>query len=162
VHCKRGAHRALGVVLVRDGRAEDRHDVVADVLVDRPAEALDLLAEAAQAAVDHRLHELGIHALGHCRVAGDVGEQDGDPAPFLGQRGVRDASRLCHGRGQSSAALHAELLAGAVRRRAAGAQKLQLRPAVHAELRIRRVLRSALGARGHSRIVTPAAMGLGD
>ena len=36
------ADGALGVVLVRDRRAEDRHHRVADELLDRAAEALDL------------------------------------------------------------------------------------------------------------------------
>ena len=52
LHRKPRPHRALGVVLVRDGSAEDSHDVVADVLVDGPAVALDLLAQTAQGAVD--------------------------------------------------------------------------------------------------------------
>ena len=37
-----------GVVLVRDRRAEDRHDGVADELLDRPAVALDLRAQRAR------------------------------------------------------------------------------------------------------------------
>ena len=37
-----GAHGPLGVVLVRDRRAEDGHHGVADELLDRPAEALDV------------------------------------------------------------------------------------------------------------------------
>ena len=36
-----GAHRPLGVVLVRHRRAPHRHDRVADELLDRPAVALD-------------------------------------------------------------------------------------------------------------------------
>ena len=45
LHPEAGAHRALGVVAVRHRRAEDRHHVVADELVDVAAETLDLVAE---------------------------------------------------------------------------------------------------------------------
>jgi hypothetical protein len=37
---KRSPHSALRVVLVRDRRAEDRHDGIADELLDRTAEPL--------------------------------------------------------------------------------------------------------------------------
>ena len=39
---ERGAHGSLGIVLVRDRGAEDRHDGVADELLDRSPEAFDL------------------------------------------------------------------------------------------------------------------------
>jgi hypothetical protein len=42
LHRQRRAHGALRVVLVRHRGAEDAHHVVADELVDRAAEALDL------------------------------------------------------------------------------------------------------------------------
>ena len=40
LHLERGAHRALGVVLVGDGRAEQRDERVADDLVDLAAVGL--------------------------------------------------------------------------------------------------------------------------
>ena len=86
LHADRRAHRALGVVLVRDRRAEDRHHVVAHVLVHPASDALDLLAQTAQAPVHERLDRLGIEALGDRRVAGQVGEQHGDRAPLLARR----------------------------------------------------------------------------
>ena len=42
---ERGAHRPLGIVLVRDRRAEERHHRVADELLDRAAVALELGAQ---------------------------------------------------------------------------------------------------------------------
>ena len=42
---QRGANRPLGVVTVRPGGAEQREDRVADELLDRPAEALELARE---------------------------------------------------------------------------------------------------------------------
>ena len=44
---ERSAHGAFRIVLVRDRRAEDRHDRVADELLDRAAEALELGAHQA-------------------------------------------------------------------------------------------------------------------
>ena len=86
LHRQAGAHRALRVVLVGDGGAEDRHHVVADVLVHAAAVADDLLSEASQRPVHDRLHGLGVHALGDRRVAGQVGEQDRCLAALLRQR----------------------------------------------------------------------------
>ena len=93
LHRQAGANGALGVVLVGDRRAEDRHHVVADVLVDPAAVADDLLAEAAQRAVDHGLDGLGIHPLGDRRVAGEVGEDHGRLAALLRRRGGHAARR---------------------------------------------------------------------
>ena len=45
---ERSAHRTLGIVLVRDRRAEDGHDRVADELLHGAAEALDLRAQRAR------------------------------------------------------------------------------------------------------------------
>ena len=54
VHCvhqlERGAHRPLGVILVGDRRAPDRHDRVADELLDGAAVALDDLARELEVA----------------------------------------------------------------------------------------------------------------
>ncbi|CAA9583896.1 MAG: hypothetical protein AVDCRST_MAG88-3679 [uncultured Thermomicrobiales bacterium] len=85
LHPQRRADRPFLVVLVGHRCAEHRHDVVADVLVDGPAEALDLLAQPPQRAVDQRLDRLGIHALGHRGVAGEIGEEDRDLTSLLGQ-----------------------------------------------------------------------------
>ena len=53
LHGEAGPHGALGIVLVGDRSAEDAHHVVADELVDRSAEALDL-AHRARAGCDRR------------------------------------------------------------------------------------------------------------
>jgi hypothetical protein len=85
LHPESGPDGALGVVLVGHGSAEQRHDVVADVLVDGAAVALDLVAQPQQRAVHLRLHLLGVQALGECGVSGQVREQHGHLAPFLGR-----------------------------------------------------------------------------
>ena len=63
LHPQRRAHRSLGVVLVRDGRTEERDQRVADDLVDLPAEGRDLGGEPLEATVDEVLDVLGIRGL---------------------------------------------------------------------------------------------------
>ena len=64
---ERGADGSLGVVLVRDRRAEDRHHRVADELLDRAAEALELGANARVVGLEQRAHVLGVHAAPRAR-----------------------------------------------------------------------------------------------
>ena len=116
LHGEPGANRALGVVLVGDGRAEHAHHVVADELVDGAAVALDLLPEAAKRPIDHRLDRLGIHLLSRRGVSGEVGEDDRRLAPLLG-RGLRRRGTRRRGRRASreiGPALDAELGPGRV------------------------------------------------
>ena len=121
LHAEPGAHGALGVVLVRHRRAEDRHHVVADVLVDRAAVALHLVAEAQQRAVHERLHRLGSMPLGERGVAGQVGEQHRHLAALLGRdRGSAGGRRPRARRGparrvERRAAGHAEAGLGRAR-----------------------------------------------
>ena len=72
---ERRADGALGVVLVRDRGAEDRHHGVADELLDRAAEALELVAEPSVVRAEQRAHLLGIHLLGARGEADEVGEE---------------------------------------------------------------------------------------
>ena len=72
---ERRAHRALGVVLVRDRRAEHRHDGVADELLDRAAEALELRADARVVRLEQPPHVLGVHRLRPRREADEVAEE---------------------------------------------------------------------------------------
>ena len=53
-HLDRRAHRAKRVVLVQDGDAEDRHDRVADVLLDRAAVPLERLPHGGEVAASGR------------------------------------------------------------------------------------------------------------
>ncbi len=85
MHRNGRADRALGIVLVCDRSAEDRHDGVADVLVDRPAVALDLVRERAEERRQDPPEVLGVEALGERRGAGDVGEQHRDQSAILTQ-----------------------------------------------------------------------------
>ena len=61
---ERGAYRALGVVLVRGRGAEERHDRVADELLDGAAMSLELGANALVVGAEESLDVLRIHRLG--------------------------------------------------------------------------------------------------
>ena len=60
---ERGPHGALGVVLVRDGRAEERHHRVTDELLDGAAVALELGSDAGVVRAENRCHVLGVQRL---------------------------------------------------------------------------------------------------
>ena len=83
---QRGTDRAVGVVLVGDRRAEQREDRIAEHLVDRAAERLDVDDEALERGVDQPLQTLRIEMLRQARVPDDVGEQHRDDTALLGRR----------------------------------------------------------------------------
>ena len=84
---ERRTHGALGIVLVRNGSAEDGHDGVADELLHRAAEALDLRADARVIRREHRAYVLRIELLGAAGEADEVGEEDGDDLALLARGG---------------------------------------------------------------------------
>ena len=86
---ERGAYGALCVVLVRDRRAEDRHHRVADELLHRAAEALELVPQAGVVRAEQRAHLLRIHLLGARREAHEIGEEDGDDLALFEPRPPR-------------------------------------------------------------------------
>jgi hypothetical protein len=168
LHAERGANRTLRVVLVRDGRTEDRHHVVADVLVHAAAVALHLFTEAAQAALNEAFHGLGIHRLRHRRVTGQVSEHDGDLTALLGEREHAGLDHRRTRRGRllhRGAAVHAEAGLGGELGAADGAATLQRAAARHAEARALRVLvrtaRTDLARHG-SRTISRHAGGVCD
>ena len=57
---ERRVHSAARTILVRDRRAEERHDAVAGILIDRPLEAVDLRSDELEAAVDDPMHVFGV------------------------------------------------------------------------------------------------------
>src|SRR5262249_19468309 len=91
---QRGAHGALGVVFVRLRCAEDRHDLVADDLVDSAAVPLDDIGDALERAVDDALHLFGIAHLAELGETGEVAEHHcDDPALFARRFGLQRAAR---------------------------------------------------------------------
>ena len=83
-HVERGAHGADRIVFVGDGRAEDGHHGVADILLDGTAVAMDLARHRGEEAGQQRAHILGVEPLGERGRAGDVREEHGDDSPLLG------------------------------------------------------------------------------
>ena len=73
-----GVHRPAWTIFVRERRAEQGHDPVAGVLVDRALEAVHLGRDALEAAVDDVVYHFGVELLGERSETRHVGEQDGD------------------------------------------------------------------------------------
>jgi hypothetical protein len=84
-----GGTGALGVVLVGDRGAEERHDPVAGVLVDRPLVSVDAAGEDPEQAIEQAVPLLGIDALGQLHGAHHVGEEDGDQLALAPERALR-------------------------------------------------------------------------
>ncbi len=74
-----------GIILMGDWRAENRHEFVADDLVDSTTVEVDHRHQRVETLVEEHLDRLGITAVGKGREPGDVREQHGDD-PTLGRR----------------------------------------------------------------------------
>ena len=79
---ERSAQGAMGVVLVRDRRAEQRHHAVAQELVDRSLVAVHFGQDDFEGPIHDAVDVLGVEALGHGREARHVGEHHGDALAF--------------------------------------------------------------------------------
>ncbi len=129
LHLQGGVGGVAGVILERARRAEQRHDAVAGVLVDRALEGVDDAREDAEEAVENLVPEFRAGLLGQPGRSLDVGEQHRHALALalerrtLGQR------------------------AGQVRRRVGGACRgIQTATALVAEARSGRILRPAASA----------------
>ena len=80
------SHGALGIVLVRHRRPEDRHHGVADELLDGAPEALDLARDARVVRAERGAHVLGVGAVGAGGEADEVDEEHGDDLALLAAR----------------------------------------------------------------------------
>jgi hypothetical protein len=83
---ERRAHRALWVVLVRDRRAEHRHDRIADELLHCAAALLELRPQALVVRTQDRFDVFWVERLGARGEADEVGEEDRDDLPLASQR----------------------------------------------------------------------------
>jgi hypothetical protein len=79
---ERGAGRPLRVVAMRHRRPEHGHDAVADVLVDRAAEATDDAVDPREEALEQAVHLLGVQLPAEVGVADQIAEQHGHLAPL--------------------------------------------------------------------------------
>ena len=144
---------ALGVVLVRDRRPEQRHDPVAGVLIDGPLEAVHAVGEDLEEAVEDAVPLLRVDPLRQLHRALHVGEQHRDPLALpleyrarledlldevLRRVGARVARR--RGIGDRLAAARAEPGLRRERGLAARTRALERPTAVHAEARLGGVL----------------------
>ena len=73
---------ALGVVLVRDRCAEERHDAVARVLVDRSLEAVHVVREDLEEAVEDAVPRLRVELLGELHRTLHIREEHGHLLTF--------------------------------------------------------------------------------
>jgi hypothetical protein len=96
---ERGAGGALRVVAVGDRCPEHRHDAVADVLVDRAAEALNDAVDPGKELLEQGVHLLGVQFPAEMRVADQIAEQHGDLAPLPRRRRRRDSREPVAARG---------------------------------------------------------------
>jgi hypothetical protein len=79
----------LCMVFVRDRRAEERHDAVAEVLVHRALEAVHALGQDREEAVEDLVPDLGVHLLGQLHRALHVGEEHGHLLALAFEGGLR-------------------------------------------------------------------------
>src|SRR4030095_8425932 len=90
-----GRTGALGMVLVGNRGAEERHDSVAGVLVDSPLVSVNAARKDPEQAIEQAMPFLGIDALSELHRTHDVGEEDGDqlalaPERALGRKNLLD------------------------------------------------------------------------
>ncbi len=78
LHAQGGVAGAHGVVLVGDGRAEQRHDPVAHHLVHGPLVAMDRLHHALEDGIEEPARLLGVAISQQLHRALEIGKQDGD------------------------------------------------------------------------------------
>ena len=82
------------VILVGDGRAEERHDPVTRELVDRPLEAMDPFGQDLEEAVEEPMPFLRVEPLGELQRVDHVGEEHGDLLPLPLERAAGDEDLL--------------------------------------------------------------------
>ena len=92
-HFECRAQRPLGIILVRDRRAEQRHDFVADEFVDHAFVLLHDRHQRLKAGVHQLAHFLGIFLFRQRGEAGNVGENDRDQLAFVFRRLFFDCRR---------------------------------------------------------------------
>ena len=168
------------MVLVRDRRAEERHDAVAGVLVDRALEAVHAVGEDLEEALEDRVPLLGVDLLGELHRALHVGEEHRHLLALALER--RRATAGSSRPGASACRRAARARAGSTRAAAGGApparaphspqnfaaggsslpqpaqRRSERRPALEAELRTRgvRVAAARAGQRTQPRRFAPA------
>ena len=115
-HLERSFARPRRIVLVSDGRAEDREHGVADEFLHEAVIARDRLGERLEQDVLERAHPLGIEPLGERGEPGEIGEEHRHLAPIgLGRR-LAGAARRATARTEREVRREREAAAGAGQR----------------------------------------------
>ena len=78
LNAQSGVHRPAWTIFMGERCAEQRHDPVARVLVDRPLEAVHIGCNALEAAVNDLVDDLGVKLLGEGGKARHVSKQNGN------------------------------------------------------------------------------------
>jgi hypothetical protein len=140
LHAERGIARAPRVVLVGEGRAEERHDAVAHHLVDGALVVMDGFHHPLQHGVEHRARVLGVMSGDQLERALDVGEEDRHLLALAlhGRSRGQDAAgevprRVGVGRGERRGQRERQGAAAAVAEAAARRVSVMATRAVHAE-----------------------------
>jgi hypothetical protein len=110
-------HGAPGCVLVRDRRAEQGHDTITRVLVDRSLEPVHLGRDHLEAPIDDGVDLFRVALLGERAESREVGEQHRHLPPLALERGPRLEDLLREVLGRVSDR-------GAIRRRRRARQQL--------------------------------------
>ncbi len=152
---------SLGVVLVGDRGAPDRHHSVPDELLDRPAVPSDHVGRDLEVAGEQVARLFGVAAVRERREPDEVGEENGDEAALghADRRGrcCRFTHRHREARDRGGPGCEwrrtfaAELRERGVGRATGRTPRREPRGALHAELRPRLVLRRAVRADHHRR-----------
>jgi hypothetical protein len=90
---RRAADGPLGVVFVRSWCTEDRHDRIADELVEGAPKPLDLPTQPDVVGAQHGPDVLGVGLVRTCREANKVAEQHGNDLALLVGRSVCSRQR---------------------------------------------------------------------
>jgi hypothetical protein len=91
---QRGAHRAFGIVLVGPRGAVEHEDRIADELRHRPAQALELAADAGVVGAQQAVDVLGVHGLGARGEAHEIAEERRDHLALLLETGAATRCQL--------------------------------------------------------------------
>src|SRR5439155_14602261 len=83
-HAMRGPYCPQGVVLMEDWNAEDRHDRVADELLDGPPVLVERPLHRPEIAAHDPAERLGVELLAETRRGRNVAEDDRDGLALLG------------------------------------------------------------------------------
>lgn len=163
LHAQGRTYRPLGMVLMGNGGPKQRHDAVAQELIDRPFVALHLSQHQLEGLVHQVVDLFGVEFFGDRGEPGDIGEQDRHLFAFAFERrpggenflgevrwrvalGGGEADGRRGRRGQGLTALMAERVGGRVARATAGAEALDPGAAFTAERYPLRVVMAALRA----------------